>query len=123
MRIVDQALEQPGQCELTGRIGGPFVQTDRLIHPAVQRGGTQYVSFAAIDELVVAYGGYTPHQVGAAEEHMQALQRQLDAQQAELTELRELRAAIGMTLKHGAVANRGEVQLRKPRAADLQRGV
>jgi hypothetical protein len=113
MQVVEQAIEHPGCCALTGESTGPFVQLDRPLGAEAATGGTAYVRVDLILEAARKLG-LQPSADNEAlrikvRELQDELQRVYDAHDA-------LLAAVGTTLQHGAVAKNGAVELRQPLA-------
>jgi hypothetical protein len=113
MQLVEQAIEHPGCCALTGTSTGPFVQLDRPLGMEAATGGTAYVSADLILEAARKLGLQPAHQNDALRAQVRELEESLASLQDEYD---ELVAAVGTTLQHGAVARNGAVELRKPLA-------
>lgn len=113
MRVVAQATEPPGCCVLSGRADGPLMQLDRPIGPEAANGGTAYVRLDVIRELARAIGWAPAHEIPeeAPQSELEAMEARAEAaEQAH----EELLAAVGTTLKHGAVVRKSRIELRHP---------
>jgi hypothetical protein len=111
MRVVDTAAQFPGVCCLSGTSSGPFVQLDRPLGPEVAHGGVAYISLREAQAIARAIGYVPGPLVEEADEHVQRLIAERDEAR---DQHHELLAAVGTTLKHGAVVRNGQVELRKP---------
>lgn len=120
-RLVDVAYESPGCCVLTGTSDGPFVQLDRVRDDGM---GTAYVSVAALHELATFIDRPTVQATAAQEERIETLEADAERLKGIEAAYTELLAAVGTTLRHGAVVRHGQIELRSPRSArrlpDLQ---
>lgn len=78
MQIVEQAINFPGCCALTGSSNGPFIQTGRPLDPKYfPQGGEQYVKQSYAIELGEAAGMVAPHTLAAANERIAQLEHEL----------------------------------------------
>lgn len=112
--IAADAIESPGCCVLTGTSEGPFVRLDRLRDDGM---GTAYVAVAALEELASFIGRPTQQALDACEERAAGAEETQDTLEALQAAYGELLAAVGHTLRHGAVVRHGQIELRSPRSA------
>lgn len=122
MKIIDSRPDAPGCCNITGTSKGPFVQT--TYHVAFR--GLFCPSVRFVEQLADAIGwvpGAAAHGSGqTADAERERLQATILEQEAELEELRELKRAVGITLRDGAVVRGGVISLReRPKGMSLAR--